>query len=867
MLSAYSINNNGQSRNILVDSDDDELEPRSQSTTPYEFTMNDSTSNRTTSDIPRSPREGVILAATSLETGLIDCIEDDVDQEMISVGDDDDDDAMLHRPPWDDAHASSLQRTGVYASSGELSRDSTVATSNPRGGRRSRASSRDSSSSVTFHPETTNISSEAEGGQDRSYLSGQGRQQQLLEISTASSVASATTAASILNDQHLLDPSAVFNFAMEHRIFLNAALDLLTELDRTAPELGMMDPIVIKAGSIRKASHLMNGVWKVKYVEIRRGMFSYYENAVSNVGSRAGDTQGDLLLRKNIPLEASTCTCRAVKLHQKALNLSPGGAIFELTCSNNSNNKRLWMAASREERQAWIQAINNAMVGGSVTRGDSLVDHRGIVRTVSGRSPFKTDLRKYLKHQSSMRAAKSAAEYLSGLRELLNQSLHVPVKWIATQGMLLNDNGTGHCTVTPSAFEEASVALSVDQLWRDLQRDSVSINGEVFRGDSSHGPDRILGALTRRILSVGRSSEATGAQSDLSESKALVYARDFLLAGNRTRSGGDSYYCVNTLCSNSDLVVVVPSGTEAEPVAIDVAEDESDDSLHSRLNDKSDWIRTRSKLQRGWRKYFFVLSEGTLSYYEGATPRPHGLHGQRVLADASISITKRKARENGNLTNHDEFVLTISLKDGTTKDRLLLFESDDKLLDWVYALECVTKAKSSTEAARKPLRRRATSNSEEQLLSSSIADILSGAQQSTMEHATKIGLDPELVASRLANFAQRATSAVLVSVRACTEYKVCTTNPQGDDDQDTWATIQAHFLQAFRISGGPNGRIMRGEEIVRLSVVNCLDPSPQLVATAEGTLSPTSMRARINRRIFRYPSVDDDGECIGVASD
>jgi PH domain len=608
---------------------------------------------------------------------------------------------------------------------------------------------------------------------------------------------------------------------------------------------------------------MMNGVWKVKYVEIRRGMFSYYENAVSNAGNRVGDPQGELLLRKNIPLEASTCTCRAVKLHQKALNFSPGGAIFELTCSTNSNIKRLWMAASREERQAWMQAINSAMVGGSVTRGDSLADHRGIVRTVSGRSPFKTDLRMFLKQQTAMRTARTSSEYLSALRELLCQSLHVPVKWVAKQVMLTGDNVANNSCATPSAFQEKDVELSIDQLWRDLQRDKVLLCGEVIHGDSHHGPERMLAALTRCLLSVGRDSESSAARSDLRESKALVYARDVLLAGNRTRSGGDSYYCVNTLCSNSDLVVVVPSGAEVEPVAIDVSEDESDEALHTRLNDKSGWIRTRSKLQRSWRKHFFVLSEGTLSYYEGAIPRPHGLRGQRVLTDASISIAKRKAKENGKLTNNDEFVLSISLKDGTAKDRLLLFESEDKLLDWVYALECVRNAKLSTEATRRAQRRRSSGN-EEMFLAASMAGVLNAAQKSTVEHATKLGLDVDAVTTRLASHATHTMSAVRVSVSACTEYKVCTTNPQGNAEQDTWATIQAHFLQAFTITGGANGRIRRGEEIVRMSVLNCLEPSPPAQSSTEA-LSPSSMRARINRRIFRNPSEDGDGQ--GVVSD
>lgn len=614
----------------------------------------------------------------------------------------------------------------------------------------------------------------------------------------------------------------------------------------------------------------MGGVWKVKYVEIRRGMFSYYENAVSITGSRVVGgggggvpKRGELLLRKNIPLEASTCTCRAVKLHQKALNFSPGGAIFELSCSNNTNMKRLWMATSREERQAWMQAINNAMVGGSVTRGDCVADHRGIVRTVSVRSPFRTDLRMYLKQQTSMRTARTASEYLSGLRELLNRSLHVPVKWIAKQVVLSNNDGsTNHNTSTmPCAFQEKDVDLSIDQLWRDLQRDSVQINGDIFQGDNYHGPERILAALTRRLLSVGLMSDTTVARSDLRESQALVYARDLLLAGNRTRSGGDSYYCVNTLCGNTDLVVVVPSGTAVEPVKIDISEDESDESFHTRLNEKSGWVRTKSKLQRSWRKHFLVLSDGTLSSYDGATPRPHGLRGQRVLTDASVSVTKRKAEKHEKRSNHDEFILSISLKDGTTKDRLLLFDSEDVLVDWVFALECVTKAKPSAESARKNVRRRSNGpGPEDMFLACSMAEVLIAAQKSTLEHAVKLGLDLDRVTARLANLNTQTTSSLSVSISACTEYKVCTTDPQGDDDQDTWALIRAHFLQAFTITGGPSGRMKRGEEIVCLSVVECLEPTPQHSTNVEATLSPSSMRARINRRIFRNPSVGDDGE-------
>uniref|UniRef100_A0A7S4JLN2 Uncharacterized protein n=1 Tax=Odontella aurita TaxID=265563 RepID=A0A7S4JLN2_9STRA len=68
----------------------------------------------------------------------------------------------------------------------------------------------------------------------------------------------------------------------------------------------------------------------------------------------------------------------------------------------------------------------------------------------------------------------------------------------------------------------------------------------------------------------------------------------------------------------------------------------------------------------------------------------------------------------------------------------------------------------------------------------------------------------------------RARSTVEISVEASAVYKICTTDPQGDEMEDTWAMLQTRFLQNFRLSGGPNGRIMRGEEIVQMNFVEGL---------------------------------------------
>eukprot|EP00593_Proboscia_inermis_P013217 CAMPEP_0171309460 /NCGR_PEP_ID=MMETSP0816-20121228/19623_1 /TAXON_ID=420281 /ORGANISM="Proboscia inermis, Strain CCAP1064/1" /LENGTH=323 /DNA_ID=CAMNT_0011792995 /DNA_START=86 /DNA_END=1057 /DNA_ORIENTATION=+ len=65
-------------------------------------------------------------------------------------------------------------------------------------------------------------------------------------------------------------------------------------------------------------------------------------------------------------------------------------------------------------------------------------------------------------------------------------------------------------------------------------------------------------------------------------------------------------------------------------------------------------------------------------------------------------------------------------------------------------------------------------------------------------------------------------STVAVSVEAKTTYRMCTTDPQGDEDEDTFATIRTHFLQTFRFSGGKSGRIVRGNEVVEIYFVKGL---------------------------------------------
>jgi hypothetical protein len=622
--------------------------------------------------------------------------------------------------------------------------------------------------------------------------------------------------------------SSCLDFAMEHRIFLKALLGLLHERDRIATEIGMNDPNVIKYGPLKKASHLLSGVWKVKYVEVRRGMFSYFEDTVS------GDKNSGALLQKNIPLDSNETSCRAVKIHRNGLNMVPG-AIFELKAGNTG---RLWLCRSRAERQSWIQAINDAMVkssGRPSTQG--FWNAHGRAGSVYSHSPFRDDLRLYLKTKANLKNAKTKKDYVNTLGSLLDKDpLNVPVRWVMQQVDGSSGSRSGGNQNNPvGAFVEKGMADDIQQLWRDLSRDTIRINQELFRGDSGHGPEKMIGALTRHIVGVSRSESKH--RYSIPESKAVAYARDVLLSINRTRSGGDSYFTIDTLSSNSDLVVLVPSSREADPLSIVVELDETD-NFNEYAAEKSGWIRTRNRIQMNWRKRFFVLSEGTLSLYRHASPRPHGMRGQTVVTDASISVDKAKDRPGF-------YVITILPKDGI-KERYLYFNNVDKLINWTYTLECVSKSSSSRLrfVGRSPPD---TTLSSEASSTNENRDMIEMAMKN---HFAAVGLEPDDIEDRLARLAARSFSRVRISVKASSEYKVCTTNPQGDDS-DTWAILTAKFLQRFRITGG---RIVRGEEIVQVCVDECPDAEqnqPKCTSGDEGDetlVSPLPTRRKLGRR-------------------
>jgi len=394
-----------------------------------------------------------------------------------------------------------------------------------------------------------------------------------------------------------------------------------------------------------------------------------------------------------------------------------------------------------------------------------------------------------LEVRAEAHGAISKDEYLGALSCLRGKSITVPVQWIKSQ---LND------TLAAASFVENEISSCVEQLWKDLLRDSVEINGKVLAGESFHGPERIVGKLTQQILSSNDALlrgncnilRSDWEQTRITEAQAVSYARDILLACDRTRSGGDSYFCAENLCLNRNLVVLCPSSTEAKPLSITVSTEYQQKSIEDPgTNGISGWSFSRIGQTKSWKRQYLVLTGNVLSCYAEDEPKPHALLDQVMLQGATIGSSSHIVRKSkhehatppgGSDTEH---IVNITIKDGRVV-REYLFEDEFDFLFWHDSLK---------ESACSLVRRE--------------------YQES---NCTK---SPNGLHNPSTTTLAEATPTVDVVVNVCTEYKLCTIDPSGIESEDTWSALRTTFVQKLSLTGGPNGQISRGDEVVQLEML------------------------------------------------
>lgn len=462
-----------------------------------------------------------------------------------------------------------------------------------------------------------------------------------------------------------LDPELVKNIASqkiatiayEHHLLVKGVLQLLAERDVVGVEGDIHDTSnVVKMGPLKKKS--THGLWSVKYVEIRRGNLSYFSDDASQFGSAP---------RKTIHLRKRTCRCEPVV----ETNANADSFVFQLLVEGGP--KKLWMAKSDEERQGWIRAINQSMIGQTEGSQDAPVDL----------SMYQSAIAAYRSVQGSLKEVESREDYLVAVDGLLyrkssSSALRVPMTWVREEVIQRDDSPKDAHTAN------ALVKTSISENWKCLSSTSVDINGCLISADTAYSAERVIGTLSRCILEFDRVDDCelesgistkkikhSNKDSSMTEVEAVSYARTILFGALRSQIRGDVLAAVQNLVQNESIAHVELD--KSEPLQIDVSfagDDFAEREKHP--YDVSGWLLTRPKKGKAaWKHRFFVVSEGILSFFAKAEPRPYDLRGQLVLSKCTIESL-------------DDNVLQI---EGEEDGRCLQFEDRGVLLKWRTVLE------------------------------------------------------------------------------------------------------------------------------------------------------------------------------------
>jgi hypothetical protein len=160
-----------------------------------------------------------------------------------------------------------------------------------------------------------------------------------------------------------------------------------------------------------------------------------------------------------------------------------------------------------------------------------------------------------------------------------------------------------------------------------------------------------------------------------------------------------------------------------------------------------------------------------------------------ALLDTTLTVAKRGAIRNLDESVHnadkgerDQFIVTIFGKDGFV-DRQVLFENEDKLIPWAHSLDLASRdEKEGRPGSGKGMFRKFNLRDE----SPQPAGVFGSPLK---DYASVIGIDGDEVERRIriVSASSRGRSTVNVSVKASTEYNICTVDPQGNEKEDTWA--------------------------------------------------------------------------------
>ena len=245
------------------------------------------------------------------------------------------------------------------------------------------------------------------------------------------------------------------------------------------------------------------------------------------------------------------------------------------------------------------ESQSNSQGGVLKGRGGSRRSPRGGNSTEGAVAPYADDIAKFISIRLAVQQMSSREAYKQLLRRLMTGSggtkdVTVPVFYVKS-----SLGGNFQMASNDMLSRQTLLSLNNSQVWKDLQRDQISINGEVISG-AERGAEGILGTLVRtiiekadairtilRVSALNEAKRNPGAKVstmeyptfELSEGQVLACARDLLVLCGRTQSGGDTYFCVDSMLvskeASNGLCFLAPLAT-TEPLEVTVTVVESD---------------------------------------------------------------------------------------------------------------------------------------------------------------------------------------------------------------------------------------------------------------------------------------------------
>jgi hypothetical protein len=679
-----------------------------------------------------------------------------------------------------------------------------------------------------------------------------------------------------------LDPDMMFQdnvnrkqanrFVWEHGMLLQAAMHLLTERDRVGVEGKMdSDDNIWKKGPLKKLSYQVgrrqrpaSTKWKVKYVELRRGNLCYYEDS----------GQG----RKTIHLrQTDTFVQESENKPGYVFELSVQGSPARFWMASSEEERQTWIRRIRAAMIGGEEGSRRELdLGPHREALDSYQQLKEALRKADTQVTYLEAIQSTIQSlsQQNLTSLQLPVQWVrdqvqdgtatsQSIDRILRNSTHLS----SPQKLLKSSIADFWRNMGETTFSINGLTVP-----RTNPMSSERIMGALTRCllefDKSFVPDE---------PDADGDNASAGTMSEL---QAVSYARNILLSILRSKEQKDAACAVNHLLENRDLVVVSGLADQEDAVVhmeVSFAGEDIQEADFARVvEEQAGWLWTRRKQSGGtkWRKRYACLSGTVLSYYAAASPRPHGLQGQLVLGGATVH--SEESPDGGNDDNR--YILRISTHD---QERLLAFDVESEYYEWksaiqtaIDSLQCVTQAVSEEEVLETQQQRRTSTGKSllkgaERVIKSASAipeasirgsirvvkgatggglkaiqgarvggiKVIKGAvgrlRQKSSDNGAASTSSRDSPMKRLPSMQVLLNStAVLTGKREptvqCVVQTTITFGIAARDDiaedgtpPETLISVRVKLFQGFLLSGGPSGRMARGDALV---VLEFLDP-------------------------------------------